>query len=329
MLIETNVHEHGGVFMNKKAGAVLAIDIGGSKLVTGVVDADGSIYGESRAVLSYPLTKEDLRKLISELCHKTLAQYGKDDVLCAGATIPGLADPEKGLWVYASFSGIGDFPIAEQLETDLGIPVYIENDVNACALGEIYFGSCKEVSDFLWITVSNGVGGSVVINGHVHSGAYGNAGEFGHVNVKEDGYLCQCGNRGCTEAQAAGPAILRRYLDRSGSADESLSAKQLALLAREGDLLAQEIFTETGYFLAKAIAPAVNVLNPQKVIIGGGVALSFDLFYPELKKTLDRMVFQAANQNLVIEQTALGYAAALYGAAAVGFQGINEKLNGV
>ena len=315
--------------MNQNTKAVLAIDIGGSKVVTAVVSGDGIVSGENRAALSYPLTKADLRKLILGLCHKTLAQYGRDDVLCAGVTIPGLADPQKGLWVYASFSGIGDFPIAAQLEADLDMPVYIENDVNACALGEIYFGSCKEVSDFLWITVSNGVGGSVVINGRVHRGASGYAGEFGHVNVVENGYLCQCGNRGCAEAQAAGPAILRRYLEGRGSGDQTLDAKQIAAQARAGDALAQEIFAETGYFLGKAIAPAVNVLNPQKVIIGGGVALSFDLFYPELKKTLDRMVFQTANENLAIAQTALGYAAALYGAAAVGFQGVSETKKGV
>jgi len=311
--------------MNNRAGAVLAIDIGGSKIMTGVICADGIVYGKNRTTLVKPVTKETLIKTISDLCKETMRQYGKDDLICAGAAIPGLADSKKGIWVYSCFSGIENFPIGDMLEAGLGLPVYLDNDVNACALGEMYFGGCKEVKDFLWITVSNGVGGSVVANGDVYEGAYGNAGELGHVHVKEDGYLCQCGIKGCVESQASGPAILRRYREQTGSAEPGLDARQIAELARGGNTAAIEVFDETGYFLGKAIAAAANILNPQKVIIGGGVALSFDLFYPQLKKTMDRMVYQAANQNLTVEQTALGYAAALYGAAAVGFRRRNKE----
>jgi len=313
--------------MDKKAQAVLAIDIGGSKIVAGAVCANGVVYGENRVTLNQPLTKEHLLKIVSDLCHETMRQFGKDKFTCVGIAIPGLTDSEKGLWVYSSFSGIGDFPIRDLLEADLGLSVYIDNDVNACALGEIYFGSCRDVKDFLWITVSNGVGGSVVINGAIHEGVSGYAGELGHVNVKENGYLCECGNRGCAEAQAAGPAILRNYLERTGMSVSNLDAKQLAGLASKGDSDAIKVFEETGFFLGKAIAAAVNILNTQKVIIGGGVALSFDLFYPQLRKTLDSTLFRVANQNLIVEPTALGYAAALYGAAAVGFQSGNKGFN--
>ena len=305
------------VKMKKNKRAVLSIDIGGSKVVTAVVYPDGSIHSKNRANLTHPITKESLLQVIFDLCHQTLQKHEKDEIVCAGAAIPGLADPEKGLWVFASFSGIGDFPIADLLKEKLGIPVYIDNDVNACALGEVYFGACKDVKDFIWITVSNGVGGSVVANGSIYTGAFGNAGEIGHINVKEDGYLCQCGNKGCTEAQAAGPAILRRYLERTNSADSGLDAKQIAERARAGEVDAKEVFEETGYYLGKALAAAVNMLNPHKIIIGGGVATNMDLFYPKLKQTLDAMVFGRANKNLVVEKTALGYDAALYGAAAV------------
>jgi len=121
---------------------------------------------------------------------------------------------------------------------------------------------------------------------------------------------------------------LRRYLEQIGSSESDLDARQIAERAKRGDVAAVKVFEETGFFLGKAIASAVNVLNPQKVIIGGGVALSFDLFYPELKKTLDSMVFRMANQNLTVEPTALGYNATLYGAAAVGFESVNKKQTG-
>ena len=303
--------------------AVLSIDIGGSKVLVGVVDSKGTIHNKAKETTKDITRADDLLETINRLCHGVIRDYTGGDIICAGANIPGLADASRGLWVYSPFSGIRDYPLAQELSQRLEMPVFIENDVNACAMAEIRFGACADVRNFIWVTISNGIGGSIVTDGKVYTGEHGNAGEIGHVCVDEGGYMCGCGNRGCAEATAAGPAILRRYIEYCGGAVDSagLSAEIIANKARAGDETACRVFEDTGYYLGKAVAAAVNLLNPQKVILGGGVSASMDLFYPQMKKTLDCMVFRAANRDLCIERTALGYDAALFGAATTGFEG--------
>jgi glucokinase len=308
--------------------SVLALDIGGSKMAAAIVDAGGVVHGRGQETLTLPYTQQDVLAAAARLgCGAMHGYKGSGPILGIGAAIPGLADPANGTWVYSSFSGIRDFPFAALLTKALHLPVSIENDVNACALGEMRFGACTDVNDFLWVTVSNGIGGSIVANGKLYGGAGGNAGEIGHICVEEDGPLCQCGKRGCLEACAAGPAILRRYLALTGLPDDpALHAKAIAGMARQGDPAAQKAYDQTGRYLGIAIAAAVNLLNPQKVILGGGVSLSFDLFYPRLQATLDQMVFRQANGTLRVERTALGYDAALLGAAAVGLRGLTARV---
>lgn len=308
---------------------VLAIDIGGSKVMTGIVSSDGKVLKKERELLPFPITKEVILDTILRLCCRTLEGYDRKKVCCAAIAIPGLADSETGIWVYSSFSGIKNFPIAKELSKKLELPIFIDNDVKACALGEMWFHSASDLlKDFLWVTVSNGVGGCAVVNGEILAGTSNSAGEIGHVCVEENGYLCQCGNHGCLEAHAAGPAILKRYRERKGNTEgfeAGFGAKEIAERAARGEVEAREIFEETGYYLGKAIAVAVNILNPQKVYLGGGIAKSMDLFYPQLEKTFNSMVFKKANPNVCIEKTALGYDAALLGAAAIGFRKIKNN----
>jgi len=308
----------------------LSIDIGGSKIITGIVGEDGGVRGTVRESLQMPYTQEDILKTIINLGREAVDRYACGPVTAVAAAIPGLADPERGVWLYSSFSGIRDFPIAEKLAEEFGTAVYIDNDVKACAMGEMRFGACKNVRDFLWVTISNGIGGCAVADGKILTGGHNSAGEIGHVNVVEDGYPCGCGNRGCAEACAAGPAILRRYLERVGqtAGNAVLSAWDVARLADDGDEDARKVFEETGVYLGRAVSAAVNILNPCKVILGGGVSMSMDLFYPSLKRTMDKLVFHEANRDLSVERTALGYDAALIGAAALGFAGYERDTAG-
>ena len=314
--------------MSSTCNAVLSIDIGGSKIQAGIVDEKGNVSGKAWEAIAYPANADVYLEAACRLSRDIISKHPGRDIVCAGATVPGLADASRGLWVYSSFSGVRDFPLAEKLSQELQMDVYVENDVNACAMAEIRFGACCDVSNFIWVTISNGIGGSVVTDGKVYAGEYGNSGEIGHICVDEDGFMCKCGNRGCAEASAAGPAILRRYLEQTGGSENTgtLSAETIANKARQGDAAAIKSFEDTGYYLGKAVAAAVNILNPKRVILGGGVSASMDLFYPRMKETLDKMVFRNANPDLIIESTALGYDAALYGAAAVGFEGYeNDK----
>jgi len=316
--------------LNDPKNSVLSVDIGGSKIVAGIIDMAGNIKAALSEPLKYPYSQNTVWETTINLCERILENNANTAIIHAGAAIPGLTDPEKGLWVFSGFSGIKDMPFSDMFYDEFGIKCFIENDVNACALGEMHFGACKNVDDFIWVTISNGIGGSIVMDGKLRVGANKSSGEIGHVCVKEFGPLCKCGKNGCLEACAAGPAILDRYLelvDHAGIDTDSLSAESIAAGARNGDAIAVMVYEEVGYYLGSAFASAINLLNPSKIILGGGVSASMDLFYPSMMKTMDEKVFKQANPNITIEQTALGYNAALFGAATVGFTGSNMYPN--
>jgi glucokinase len=159
--------------------------------------------------------------------------------------------------------------------------------------------------------VSNGIGGSVFTNGRLYTGHNGNAGEFGHIKVRDDDdFLCGCGGYGCAEAVAAGPGIMKRY-------GGTLTAEQIAAEARTGNIAANKVLYDTGYYIGKALSAIINVLNPEMAVFGGGVSQSLDLIEPGIQDALERYMFKAANKDIKIVQTALAYNAALIGAAAI------------
>jgi len=306
--------------MGKRKDAVLAIDIGGSKLVAGLVADDGEILCKEKTGWAR-LDGDSVMRTIFEVSERMLADHKGVRVRAIGANIPGLADADKGLWVEACFSGIRNVPIAAQLTKRFRLPAYIDNDVNNCALAEKLFGVCRDCTDFAWLTVSNGCGGALFLNNRVYRGVHGTAGEFGHIIVEENGgYPCGCGNTGCLEAQAAGPGIVRRFVALGGPENTEgipIDASKIAELAKTGDSVAKAVFEREGYYIGKAISAVINATNPQKIVVGGGVAGSFDLFYPELLKTVSNMTYREASKQTTIEKTGLGYDAALVGAAAL------------
>lgn len=250
--------------------------------------------------------------------------------IAIGVTIPGLADPKEGIWIEASFSGIRNINIRHLLESEFGIAVYIDNDAQACALAEKLFGSCKSTKNFIYMTISNGVGGALFINDDLYYGGFGNAGEIGHCIVVEDGNQCNCGNKGCLEMHASGPALVRNYIELGGSSryfGKLIDAKNIAELAYKGDEIAIRTFELEGYYLGKIIALISNVINPEKVIIGGGVSLSFSLFEKSLKETLRNHIYLSANKNLEISPSQFGSNGGIFGATAIAICGKDNKYN--
>ena len=200
----------------------LCFDIGGSKYNVGLVRRDGTVLARQKSLWA----EHTVQAMLGELfCagHAVLARCPGQRPCAAGATIPGLADAASGMWVEASFSGIRELPIARLLRQEFGLPTAIENDARACALAERLFGAGKAVDDFFYVTVSNGIGGALFLNGALYTGALGNAGELGHCTAVENGRPCGCGKRGCLEAHAAGPAITKNYMELGGTPGEDLS----------------------------------------------------------------------------------------------------------
>lgn len=306
-----------------------AIDIGGTKTIVGLADCGGQILEQAK----FESCTENWEKHF-ELCAENLQElcrrYKQDPAMLKGIgiSLPAMTDSARGILLYAPFSGWKDIPVVQWFASRLNHPgVYVENDVNACALGELKFGHGRTCKDFLWITVSTGIGGAIVADSRLITGWGHLAGEFGHLKVERiHPKRCPCGQEGCLEAHASGTAIgkaFREYLQtcpkaclmlkQYGVSDDAYGCRMLAVNGEEG---AMEIYRQAGNYLGIAIAQAVNLFNPKAVILGGGVGASMDLLEPEIRRVLEKEAVHLAGEVELL-YTALGYEAALVGAAAL------------
>jgi len=297
-----------------------AIDGGGTKVLTAVLTEKGEVLARRRASLPtaepeayFARCAELLGECATELGVRLKALAG------VGVSLPAMTDGRDRVLGSPS-AGWGAFSVRPLLLPVLGVGtdrVFIENDVNACALAEMRFAHGG--NDFVWMTVSTGIGGAVVADGRLVRGAGYCAGEIGHVKVEfEKSRLCGCGGQGCLEAHASGTAI-GRLAREAGLADAD--AKRCAELAAQGDPAARAVLTQAGLYIGRALAMTANVLNPERVYIGGGVANSLSLLLPSIREEFVRGVLPQC-RNVVFEQTRLGYEASLFGAAAVCLDGL-------
>jgi len=304
---------------------VLAVDLGGTKIAVGIIDAQGNVLAKKTA----PTPLGDIaatRASIISLASEVKKHAGQVDAI--GLALPGIVDRKQGILLRSPSSGWVDVPFAEMIENVFKLPVMTDNDVNACAWGEYHFGATLKYDSLFWMTISTGIGGALLIGGKIVEGASSMAGEIGHLVVNPDGALCRCGNRGCLEAEAAGPAWRRIALqllanDQSSLLNEvdrnALDAAAIAEAARLGDKLGMSIVEHIGNMLSRGLAAIENILDPQAIIIGGGVAKSLDLLLPIIRKKLPALTLSALNRNTEIRMSALGYDAALIGAASLAF----------
>ncbi len=299
---------------------VFAVDIGGSKLICGIVSLSGEIIKTHRTDFKgIPSSKE----VITAITRGFKALSPQNTEHC-GIAVPGLCDNEKGEWLYSPFSQMANIPITTLVEEITGLKAFADNDVNLCALAERYYGLCASTDDFLWMTVSNGIGGGLFLDGKLYRGKNKTAGEIGHLIVEEEnGNICGCGNCGCLEAMASGASISKIYQQKTGKV---ISAKDIAFLAKTGDTTALEVYEKAAFYIGKAAAAAVNLLGIEKVIVGGGIALDFDLLKNETNRAFQRFVFKKANNESKVLPTSLGYYAALKGCAALVKDNLKEEL---
>lgn len=306
-----------------------AFDIGGTKTIIALADETGKVYEK----LQFPTDTSDCLKHLDQCCEifqGFLENRGivPGQISGIGVNLPGPVDCKKGILIRAVYAGWNNVPVKEQLSRNLGIDrIVCENDVNSCAIGELKFGLGKQFGSFGWMTVSTGVGGAVVCDGKLLRGAHGYAGEFGHIKVEyASPRLCPCGEYGCLEAHGSGTALNRLIEEQVrkdpafGAAFEALrevpSGASCAKLAKSGNETAQAIFRQVGEYLGRGIACYANILDPDAVIIGGGVSASLDLLMPGIRNSLEQYTF-AQMKDVKILPTALGYEAALMGAIAI------------
>lgn len=253
----------------------IGIDVGGTKLVAGALDATGTVVDRRRVATP----REDPAALVD-----AIVALARDlgDGLPLGLGVAGIID-RAGTVRYAPNLRISDFPLRQLLVDELGVPVRVLNDATVALYGEWRAGAGQGADDLLMLTVGTGVGGGILVGGHLVDGANGLGGELGHLIVHEGGRLCPCGNAGCLEAYASGTAIERRARVRleSGSVSTSLSTLEGPLdgravtdAARAGDRFAIGVLEEAGYWLGVGIGALVNALDPARVLVGGGAGIN-------------------------------------------------------
>ena len=262
----------------------IGVDIGGTKISMVLGTEKGKILAcREIPTLTGKKTRQGVRNLVDNL-HQLIqdASVKKRSLVGIGVGIPGAVNSKKGLVPRSPhLGGWKNLPLRRILERGLKLPVAMKNDANAAAIGEKYFGACKKAEHFIYVTVSTGVGGGLVVNGKLVEGCNYVGGEIGHISVVPLGDSCKCGKNGCLEAYASGTAITR-YVKRELkkypkskikklAKGSSVSAKVIGLAAKKGDVLALKAFRRAGFFLGIGLADLLNVLNPEVVVLGGGV----------------------------------------------------------
>ena len=305
-----------------------AIDIGGTKTMVGIVGSDARILIKRHFATNTADCDAHFADCSARFI-ECLSELGLtvNNLEGIGVNMNGMVDTATGVLLQAPFSGWYNIDVKGCFARMFGIDkIYVENDVNSCAVGELIFGNACD--NFLWVTVSTGIGGALIIDRKVVHGYNSCAGEIGHVKVEyERPVQCCCGQWGCAEAHGSGTAITRMFSEKvSGNMElrhllvaKNLTvpdAKTCSVLAKEGNATAQEVFDTAGKYIGRALSYAANLFNPYKIYIGGGVSDSLELLLPAIREEFVKStVKQCADIEIV--KTALAYDAALMGAAAL------------
>lgn len=322
----------------KKPQVAIGVDIGGTSFKLGLVDTRGRVI--ERAFFETPRTASRLRTLNILCAHIALlaasARRRRLTLAGVGLGAPGPIDVERGfVYFFPNIPGWVDTPLRRLLEKKSGLPVWLDNDASAMALAEHRFGAGRGSRNMIALTLGTGVGGGIVLDGKLFHGAHFSAAEIGHIAINENGPRCGCGSNGCVETYVGNgyfTAEIRRRL-KSGkksvlsswmAGGETLTPLLAARAARRGDRLALNLWEETGAHLGTALAGLVNVLNPERIVIGGGVAQSGALLFKPLKRALKKKAFPIAVRSVKVMPAALGVDAGLIGAAALSFAGAEQ-----
>jgi glucokinase len=300
------------------------VDVGGTKILAGVVDDEGTVVEEVRVVS--PATDVDaITAAIAGLVDDLASRHDFESV---GVGAAGYIDKSRSTVLFAPNIAWRDVDLRAYLEERTGKAVVIENDANAAAWGEFAFGAGSDIDDFLLVTVGTGVGGGLVLDGALYRGAFGIGAEMGHMRVVPGGILCGCGNLGCFEMYASGNALVRMareaaeaghaddLLKRAGGAVDAINGPLVTAAAREGDTVAVGLLGELGRWLGEGIASLTAVLDPAMVAIGGGVSEADELLLePAREGFLSQLTGRGHRPELVIRKATLGDKAGLVGAA--------------
>ena len=306
----------------KNAGLVFAADIGGTHLRAAAVDCKGQIrYRFKQNTPRAEKPQEIVSTLVSAAreCEKQGSEIGIVSVV-----VPGTVNAAEGVVIKApNVACLNGFPLAAALANELNKPAILENDANAAAVGEMWQGAARDYKTIVCITLGTGVGGGIVLEGKLWRGVDGSAGEIGHTAVDPFGGIpCCCGSSGCLEVYASATAIVRltreglpRYPDSILGRSPQLTAADVYTAGTDGARLAPEVFERMGAYLGDGCANLINLLNPEMIVIGGGVANGWDLFETPMWEEIKKRAFPLPAERVRIVPAECGDDAGLLGAA--------------
>jgi glucokinase-like ROK family protein len=304
---------------NEKARPVIAIKLAPGRIVGAVTDMNAHVLCQQERMLADHETADEIVEALIQMTHALLAQAAVDidDVLGIGIVLPGIVDPETGVSVWPSFFNWINVPMKQILEDSLGVQVFIDNDANAAALAEKWYGAGRDYADLVCVTVGAGVGAGLIVGGRLYRGGASGAGEIGHMTIDEEGPQCICGNRGCLEAMVSDKALVRQAVERlaesGGSApgsmvlqlaggDESKITREIIVeAAKAGDEMAQVLVRQAGTHIGTGLANLVNILNPEAIIVGGeAAAQAGDLLLEPIRRTVKERAFAVLSEKTEI-----------------------------
>ncbi len=310
---------------------IAGIDIGGTKVSLILATVQGKILNSR--TLKTRTGKVEARLCVSEMVrvlHEMLRESrAQKNLLGIGVGIPGPVNTEKGEVPWSpNLGGWEGIPLRRILNRQFSVPVFLDNDANAAGFGEKVFGAGKKIRDFVYMTVSTGIGGGLVLGGRIYRGASFCGGEIGHIPVVPDGNLCKCGKRGCLEAYASGTAIGNMARAKLESGRKSRLPKMVKSLkdvtgetvtqaAFFGDVLSLEILREAGRYLGIGLAVVMNILNPEMIVLGGGVMKAGRNIWKPMMASARKEAWPAAFKACRVLKTALGVHVGNLGAAAL------------
>jgi glucokinase len=317
----------------------VGVDLGATKIFSLVALPDSREVGSDyRPTLANQGPEAVISRIVDSV-RAALAAAGATEAELAAVAVaaPGPIDRERGLVRNPpNLLGWNDVPLVRMLGEIFGVPVALENDANAAALGEHAFGAGRDFRHMIFVTVSSGIGGGIILEGRLYRGATGAAGEVGHMVLDENGPTCGCGKRGCLEALASGTAIAARAaalgaegaspaLARLAAGQARLTAADVEQAALEGDAVARKVIEDAGHYLGLGLVNLVHVHNPHGIVIGGGVSHMGDLILEPARRVVRQRCFPLSQEGLIIVTGVLGDRAGALGAIVALEQARGEK----
>ncbi|MCM1968364.1 MULTISPECIES: ROK family transcriptional regulator [unclassified Streptomyces] len=305
------------VSLSGDAGIVIGVDFGHTHLRVAVGNLAHQVLAEESEPLDVDASWVDGFDRAEALVGRLVEGIGigRDKVIGVGLGVPGPIDVESGtLGSTAILPGWAGINPRRELSQRLGVPVYVDNDANLGALGELVWGSGRGVKDLAYIKVASGVGAGLVINGQIYRGPGGTAGEIGHITLDESGPVCRCGNRGCLETFAAARYVLPLL---QGSHGPELTMERVVELARDGDPGCRRVITDVGRHIGSGVASLCNLLNPSRVVLGGSLADAGELVLAPIRESVGRYAIPSAARQLSVLTGSLGGRAEVLGALAL------------